>query len=215
MLGPRASSPLDGKGIRPRDWHSVARCFTWNKSRMRKSQESGSGRAALLAFYNAVLRTVMRFPKDGSLEKLEFFERTRPSGPWSSLPRARLQDPEGEASRARTYMKQARATRLFHVEQFGAWPADLVPFDEKGNPRLRDRHSVARCFTWNKIRVRKSPTKVRLRGSRTYMKQARATRRLFHVEQFGAWSAGLIPRDGRGGPSPGLTLPRDAPGGLA
>src|SRR5437899_7861358 len=75
-------------------------------------------------------------------------------------------------------MKQARATRLFHVEQFGAWPADLVPLDEKGNPRPRDRHSVAICFTWNKIRVRKSPTKVRLRGSRTYMKQARATGRL-------------------------------------
>src|SRR6059058_5954149 len=86
-------------------------------------------------------------------------------------------------------MKQARATRLFHVEQFGAWPADLVPLDEKGNPRLRDRHSVAICFTWNKIRVRKSPTKVRLRGSRTYMKQARATGRLFHVEQSSCGSS--------------------------
>src|SRR6266566_6302964 len=56
-------------------------------------------------------------------------------------------------------MKQARATRLFHVDQFGAWPADLVPLDEKGNPRPRDRHSVAICFTWNKIRVRESTTK--------------------------------------------------------
>src|SRR5439155_1388538 len=129
-------------------------------------------------------------------------------------------------------MKQARATRLFHVEQFGAWPADLVPLDEKGNPRPRDRHSVAICFTWNKIRVRKSPTKVRLRGSRTYMKQdrkstrlnsshvdssyifsfptrrssdlmkqARATR-LFHVEQFGAWPADLVPLDEKGNPRP-------------
>src|SRR2546430_416813 len=54
-------------GYRPQDWHSVARCFTWNKSRMRKSEKSGSGPAALLAFYNAVLRTAMRFPKNGSL----------------------------------------------------------------------------------------------------------------------------------------------------
>src|SRR5436853_196100 len=130
-------------------------------------------------------------PRDGSLEKLEFFERAGPFGLWFHFPGQGSRILRARRPRHATHMKQARATRLFHVEQFGAWPADLVPLVEKGKSRPRDRHSVAICFTWNKIRVRKSPTKVRLRGSRTYMKQARATGRLFHVEQFGAWSAGL------------------------
>src|SRR5437764_1077921 len=40
-------------------------------------------------------------PSTVRFEKLEFFQRSGLPGLWFSLPRARLEDPEGKASRAR------------------------------------------------------------------------------------------------------------------
>ena len=98
-------------------------------------------------------------PRDGSLEKLEFFERAGPFGLWFHFPGQGSRILRARRPGHATHMKQARATRLFHVEQFSGRPASLIPARRKGDPlgiRPRDWHSVARCFTWNKSRMRKS-----------------------------------------------------------
>src|SRR5438094_7917943 len=73
-------------------------------------------------------------PRDGSLEKLEFFERAGPFGLWFHFPGQGSRILRARRPRHATHMKQARATRLFHVEQFGGRPASLIPARRKGYP---------------------------------------------------------------------------------
>src|SRR5207253_2931652 len=55
--------------------------------------------------------------RDGSREKLEFFERAGPFGLWFHFPGQGSRILRARRPRHATHMKQARATRLFHVEQ--------------------------------------------------------------------------------------------------
>src|SRR5438034_11618110 len=76
-------------------------------------------------------------PRDGSLEKLEFFERAGPFGLWFHFPGQGSRILRARRPGHATHMKQARATRLFHVEQFRGRPARLIPAGRKGNPPPR------------------------------------------------------------------------------
>ena len=74
-------------------------------------------------------------PRDGSLEKLEFFERAGPFGLWFHFPGQGSRILRARRPGHATYIRQARATRrLFHVEQFGGRPASLIPARRKGDP---------------------------------------------------------------------------------
>src|SRR5439155_19786800 len=84
-------------------------------------------------------KTSEDIPRDGSLEKLEFFERAGPFGLWFHFPGQGSRILRARRPRHATHMKQARATRLFHVEQFGGRPASLLPALRKGNPSPRLR----------------------------------------------------------------------------
>src|SRR5438105_15826919 len=77
-------------------------------------------------------------PRDGSLEKLEFFERAGPFGLWFHFPGQGSRILRARRPGHATHMKQARATRLFHVEKFGGRPASLLPAGRKGNPPARE-----------------------------------------------------------------------------
>src|SRR2546421_11913502 len=72
-------------------------------------------------------------PRDGSLEKLEFFERAGPFGLWFHFPGQGSRILRARRPRHATHMKQARATRLFHREKFGGRAARLLPPGRKGD----------------------------------------------------------------------------------
>src|SRR6059058_3643151 len=76
-------------------------------------------------------------PRDGSLEKLEFFERAGPFGAVVSLPRARLEDPEGKASRAR-YSHETGSSHTIVPRGTVQWSA------RQPHPRSTERGSVPR-----------------------------------------------------------------------
>src|SRR5947208_14920781 len=95
-------------------------------------------------------------PRDGSLEKLEFFERAGPFGLWFHFPGQGSRILRARRPGHATHMKQARATRLFHVEQFGGRPAGLVPAGRKGNPSPRRRLAGGMFFAGDKNRGRKA-----------------------------------------------------------
>src|SRR2546429_6449387 len=71
-------------------------------------------------------------PRDGSLEKLEFFERAGPFGLWFHFPGQGSRILRASRPRHATHIKQARATPLFHVAQFGCRPATPLPSRRKG-----------------------------------------------------------------------------------
>src|SRR2546429_10026530 len=100
-------------------------------------------------------------PRDGSLEKLEFFERAGPFGLWFHFPGQGSRILRARRPRHATHMKQARATRLFHVEQFGGRAASLVPARQKRDPCP----ALAACcevfFEVGKQREENAPVQVR------------------------------------------------------
>src|SRR5438874_13354166 len=97
-------------------------------------------------------------PRDGSLEKLEFFERAGPFGLWFHFPGQGSRILRARRPRHATHMKQARATRLFHVEQFGGRPAGLVPMLRKRKSLPAVRAAGESFFTGEKNRGEKAPT---------------------------------------------------------
>src|SRR5437660_12616113 len=85
-------------------------------------------------------------PRDGSLEKLEFFERAGPFGLWFHFPGQGSRILRARRPGHATHMKQARATRLFHVEQFSGRPASLLPAGRKGEPSPAVPACCGRCY---------------------------------------------------------------------
>src|SRR5439155_21723393 len=119
-------------------------------------------------------KTSEDIPRDGSLEKLEFFERAGPFGLWFHFPGQGSRILRARRPRHATHMKQARATRLFHVEQFGGWPAGLVPVRQKGDPCPGLGFACEVFYMEQKKKVEKAKVGERLRGASSLIKRGSA-----------------------------------------
>src|SRR5207249_11421882 len=83
-------------------------------------------------------------PRDGSLEKLEFFERAGPFGLWFHFPGQGSRILTARRPRHGTHMKQARVTLLVHAVTFGGLFARPTSPGRSGEPPPRP---AALCCT--------------------------------------------------------------------